>query len=172
MAKKKQTAGMVSGPEASDTARASQALQLQDAVKNAFGTRLYQLRRDGLGPLAFEGRQLAEMTSYGSGTRIWYELAAYFSPQGYIAVIRVFKKAEAEKDIHKAETFSSLQALCHFFETYDPSHDVSVPSDLSDAALSTAEAMIRAAGLRQRMDEARQEYRAAAGELLTILAQL
>ncbi|MGL4638049.1 MAG: hypothetical protein ACRCWF_18870 [Beijerinckiaceae bacterium] len=167
MSKKKQTTAVLPDMPATDTAR-----QLQDAVQNAFGNRLFQLRRDGLGPLAFEGRQLAEVTSYGSGTRIWYELAAYISGSGYIAAIKVFKKAESEKDIFRADSFATMHDLCRWFETYDPSHDVSVPSDLSDTTLSTAEAMIRAAGLRQRMDEARQEYRAAAGELLTSLAQL
>ena len=148
------------------------ALALRERVSEAFGTRAFEIRRDGLAPLCFNGRQLAEETSYTTGTRLWYELATYTQANDFILSIKVFKKNPAEKDIHRAQSFSNLVGLCAYVEAYEASHDITIVDDLTDAKLSTAEAMIRAAALRQRMDEARSEYRSVAGELLTRLVHL
>jgi hypothetical protein len=56
-----------------------------------------------------------------------------------------------------------------FLETFDAAEDVTVGPDTIDDRLSTAEMMLRAVALRQRITEARSEYRAAAGEILTQL---
>jgi hypothetical protein len=148
------------------------ARQLRQTVTKAFGQSHFELRRDGSTPLMFKGRKLAEVTSYTAGTSIWYELAAYSTGDGFAAAIKVFKKCEQEKDLFSADRFSSLAELSAHFETYDPTHDVVIRDDLTDSRLSNAEAMIKAAALRQRMAEARSEYRAAAGEILTELSRL
>jgi hypothetical protein len=148
------------------------ALSLRKRITEAFGLTSQELRRDGLAPLVFAGRKLAEITSYTAGTTLWYEICAYATADGFIGAVKVFKKSHMEKDIYCAENFASLPELMNYFEAYDPIHDVTVLDDLTDKRLPTAEAMIRAAALRQRMAEARNEYRAAAGELLTELSRL
>jgi hypothetical protein len=147
------------------------AQALRERVSEAFGTRSFEIKRDGLAPFCFTGRQLAEVSSHTTGTNLWYELAAFTKVDGFVATIKVFKKSPAEKDIHRVENFSSLAALCAYLEAYEPSHDIVITDDLTDAKLSTAEAMIRAAALRQRIGEAQSEYRSAAGDLLTQLVQ-
>ncbi|MGL4239964.1 MAG: hypothetical protein ACRCTI_02505 [Beijerinckiaceae bacterium] len=148
------------------------ALMLRARVNEAFGASAQELRRDGRPPLRFEGRKLAEATSFTPGTSLWYEVGAYVGRDGYVAAVKVFKKSPHEKDMHVAETFGQLPDMMTWLETYDPAHDVTVTGDLTDRRLSPAEAMVRAAALRQRMAEARSEYRAAAGDVLTELSQL
>jgi hypothetical protein len=155
-----------------ETADMMDARQLHRAVSKAFGQVRHELRRDGSAPLTFKGCKLAEVTSYTTGTSIWYELAAYATADGFASAIKVFKKCEQEKDNFSAERFSSLAELSAYFEAYDPTHDITIRDDLTNSRLSTAEAMIKAAALRQRIAEARGEYRAAAGELLTELSRL
>jgi hypothetical protein len=70
------------------------------------------------------------------------------------------------------ESFLNLAELCAYVEAYEPSHDIIITEDLTDAKLSTAEAMIRAAALRQRIGEAKSEYGSAAGDLLTQLVRV
>ncbi|MGL5116764.1 MAG: hypothetical protein ACRC7G_17730 [Beijerinckiaceae bacterium] len=153
-------------------AHTSAAITLQDMIAEAFGERGVELRRDGQTPLAFDGRMLAEVTSYSTGPSLWYELAAYQRDKDFVLAMRVYKKRIEEKDIHRAEVFCSLAALCLAVEDHDAAHDVTQIADLTDARLSTAEAMIRAAALRQKIDEARSEHRSAAGDLLTELSRL
>jgi hypothetical protein len=148
------------------------AQALRERVTEAFGTRSFEVRRDGLAPFCFTGRQLAEVTSYTTGTSLWYELIAFTKVDGFVATIKVFKKNPAEKDIYRVECFVSLAELCAYIEAYEPSHDIIITDDLTDSKISTAEAMIRAAALRQRIGEAKSEYRSAAGDLLTQLVQL
>jgi hypothetical protein len=148
------------------------ALTLRQKVTEAFGLIPQELRRDGLAPLFFKGRKLAEITSYTPGTTLWYEICVYATADRFISAVKVFKKSQMEKDIYLADSFASLPELMTYLEAYDPTHDVTILDDLTDKRLSTAEAMIRAAALRQRMAEARNEYRAAAGELLTDLSRL
>jgi hypothetical protein len=155
-----------------NAANASAAITLQHMIADAFGDKSIELRRDGQAPLAFDGRRLIEVTSYTTGPSLWYELAVYQRDNDYVLATHIYKKRAEEKDIHKAEVFSSLSALCVAVENCDAAHDVTFVSDLTDARLSTAEAMIRAAALRQKIDEARAEYRAAAGDLLTELSRL
>jgi hypothetical protein len=148
------------------------AQALRERVTEAFGTRGFEVRRDGFAPLCFNGRLLAEVTSYTAGTNLWYELAAFTKVDGFIASIKVFKKSPAEKDIYRVESFLNFAELCAYIEAYEPSHDIIITDDLTDAKLSTAEAMIRAAALRQRIGEAKSEYGSAAGDLLTQLVRL
>jgi hypothetical protein len=151
------------------------ARALQELVAASFGAaaQRFELRRDGLSPCVFEGRLIAEASSVAPGSRLWYELAAYARTEGgYVASLKVFKKAVAEKDIFWARTFQTVAELLAYFETHDPARDVTAPDDLTDARLATVEAMIGAVALRQRIDEARSEYHSAAGELLTAVADV
>jgi hypothetical protein len=153
------------------------ARALQDRVAASFGAapERFELRRDGLSPCIFEGRLIAEVTSFapGGGGRLWYELAAYQrSGAGYVASMKVFRKSADDKDTHWARVFQTSAELLAYFENHDPARDVAPPDDLTDGRIPTAEAMIRAVGLRQRIDEARLEYAAAAGDLLTEVAAL
>jgi hypothetical protein len=166
MARKSTSSEKVSGAQVMD------APALRRKITEAFGYIPVELRRDGLTPLCFNGRKLAELTSYVPGTSLWYELAAFGTPDRYIASVKVFKKSDQEKDIHTATSFATLPELMTYLEGYNPDHDVTLVDDVTDRSLSTAEAMIRAAALRQRMAEARNEYRAVAGELLTELVRL
>ena len=168
MSKKNAKLPKVSASEATQL----DAQALRERVSEAFGTRHFDVKRDGLAPFCFSGRQLAEVSSYTTGTNLWYELAAYTKTDGFVATIKVFKKNPAEKDIHRMECFPILAELCAYMEAYEPSHDIIATDDLTDSKLSTAEAMIRAAALRQRIGEAQSEYRSAAGDILTQLVQL
>jgi hypothetical protein len=141
-------------------------------ASSAFAPRRYELRRDGQAPLSFDGQLMAQAVSYAPGPRIWYEIGVYAAEKGYVLSTRAFKKGINEKDLFRADRYATLEALINAVEVHDASHDVIVHDDLTDASLSAAEAMVKAAALRQRMDEARREYRAASGDLLTDLATL
>jgi hypothetical protein len=160
-------AGPADGPGA--------ARALQDLVAASFGAAplRYELRRDGLSPCVFAGRLIAEATSYSPGPRLWYELAAYARDDGgYVASLKVFKKSADEKDIFWARVFATASELSAYFENHDPARDIVASTDLTDAKVATAEAVIRAVALRQRIDEARAEYQSAAGDLLTEIAAI
>lgn len=140
---------------------------MQAAIASAFTITTHNLKRDGLTALVFEGRVLVETTSYAPGTRIWYEIAVFSAKSGeYFASIKVFRKAEHAKDSTMAVAFPSRDALVVYLETYDPATDVFVDLDAGDETLSTAELTLKAVSLRQKIDEARLEYRSAVSELL------
>jgi hypothetical protein len=140
---------------------------MQAAIASAFTVTTHNLKRDGLTALVFDGSLLVETTSYAPGTSIWYEIAAFSAKSGeYIASIKVFRKAEHAKDSAMAVALPSRDALVLHLENYDPATDVLVDLDAGDKTLSTAELTLKAVSLRQKIDEARLEYRSAVSELL------
>jgi hypothetical protein len=162
--RRKQTSAQALGP-----ARALQAL-----VETSFAgpRQRFELKRDGLSPCSFDGCLVASAGGRSSGERIAYRLDAYLKGDGgYVAAMTV-GRSEGERTLHWARVFRTLDEIAAYFEAHDPARDVELAEDLTDARLPTAEAMIRAVALRQRIDEARHAYQAAAGDLLTELSSL
>jgi hypothetical protein len=151
----------------------ARALQALVAAMVMGEPRRHEIRRDGLSPIVFEGHLLAETTSRTPSSRIWYDIAAYARVDGgFVMGMQVSRKGTGERDILWARQFPTLADLSVYLETHDPARDVMPTDDLTDGKIATAEAMIRAVGLRQRIDEARRACQAAVGDLLTELAAL
>lgn len=140
---------------------------LQSAVGEAFGEGHVFLRREGRAPLSFKGRMLGLASSHSSGTRLWYEVSLYQrNGHSFVVAVKVYKKPTGDRDIFRAESFQRLEDAVAYLEAYDPAEDVGVNIDMADTSISIAELTLRAVVLRQKVEEARSEYRAAAGELI------
>ncbi len=155
-----------------DAAGPARALQALVETSFAGETQHFELKRDGLSPCSFNGCLIASAGEDTAGGRIAYRLSAYLRHGGGYVAAMVVCKADGERDIHWARVFRTLDEVAAYFEAHDPARDVQLAEDLTDARISTAEAMIRAVALRQRIDEARQAYQAVAGDLLTELSTL
>jgi hypothetical protein len=140
---------------------------LQSAVGAAFAEGHVFLRREGRSPLSFKGRLLGLASSHSSGTRLWYEVSLYErNGHSHVVAVKVYKKPTGDRDIFRAESFQRLEDAIAYIEAYDPAEDVGVNIDMADKTTSIAELTLRAVVLRQKIEEARSEYRAAAGELI------
>jgi hypothetical protein len=149
----------------------ARALQALVAAMVTGEPRRHEIRRDGLSPIVFEGHLLAEATSRIPSSRIWYDIAAYARMDGgFVMGMQVCRQGGGERDILWARQFPTVTDLSVYLETHDPARDVMPADDLTDGKIATAEAMIRAVGLRQRIDEARRAYQSVVGDLLTELA--
>lgn len=125
------------------------------------------LRVSGGKPLRMHALLLAEGTSWALGTAAWHEVALYRRDHGEVALaIKTFKKAQNETDVFRAEIFPNLAEAVAFLEGFDPTSDLTVDLDAADRRVSAAHIALRAAALRQRMDEITRQYQALVGELL------
>ncbi len=129
------------------------------------------VRRHGAPPLRFNGELLFSETSYRSGTSLWYEINVYRRAKvGYVLETKCFKKDAAQKDILRAEQCGSLGEVIRLIESYDTRGDIEASLDVM-STMPTAELVLNAVVLRQKLDEAANEYGNVAMLLLETLVE-
>jgi hypothetical protein len=130
----------------------------------------HTLRKSGGRPLSFTGRQLGHHR--GARAALWHELNLYQTDEGsYVAEIRVCTAAGAGSDQFHLLVAEDLEPILSFFESYDARQDVSADFALDDPALTPAELLVQAAGLRYRLADAVNRYKSAVGQFLKDLAR-
>ncbi|MGL4488292.1 MAG: hypothetical protein ACRCU5_02480 [Rhizobiaceae bacterium] len=129
------------------------------------------VRRHGAPPLRFNGELLFSETSYRSGPSLWYEINLYRRAKaGYVLETKCFKKDSEHKDILRAEQCASIGDVIRFIENYDTRGDVDASLDVV-SKMATADLVLNAVVLRQKLDEAASEYGDVAMLLLETLVE-
>ncbi|MEN0087529.1 MAG: hypothetical protein AAF737_03735 [Pseudomonadota bacterium] len=128
----------------------------------------HRLRRTGMRPMNFTGRELCSAMSYASGTPLWYEINLYQTHEGsFVVDVRMFSKSEDERDMHRAVEVHDVDAMFDWLEAHDPIADIDCDCMvLATDSLSPTEVALRAADLRMRVDEGRRQYRDLVGQIL------
>jgi hypothetical protein len=128
------------------------------------------LRRTGERPLAFKGREILSATSYSAGPSLWHQISLYQGESGLALDIRTYFKREDDRDVFFAAECASLEEAVYLIEQHDPASAIPVEAAIASDQLPSHEVALRAAMLRLRIDEARQQYRDLVGEILYSLA--
>ena len=116
------------------------------------------VRRNGKPPLRFGGTLLHSETSYRSGTHLWYEVNVYRRTKGgYVLETKCFKKNPDIKDTFSAAQCTTLGEMMVCLEQYDTRFDIEADVQLGKN-IPTAELVLQAVILRQKLDEAQREY--------------
>ncbi|MEM6413385.1 MAG: hypothetical protein AAF720_01870 [Pseudomonadota bacterium] len=128
----------------------------------------FRLKQTGARSITFDGYELCSSMSYVVGPPLWYELNIYQTDsQGFLIGIKMFTKNEDEGDIHRVLEASSLDDVAHILENYDPAFDIDASSvRVDDDTISMAELSLAAVRLRQRIEEARRQFKDLVGEIL------
>lgn len=153
-----------------EPAQGAEAISTARAPARSLSSNVFTLRKSGARPISFSGRHLGHHNGYRVGSPLWHELNLYQTDDGrFVADIRVFTKAQGSKDQFHVSVGDSLEEALQFFESYDARADVPAELALDDDALSPAELLVQAAGLKARVADAVSQYRAV---LSTFLAEM
>jgi hypothetical protein len=146
---------------------------LRASIAAAFEGASVVLKRDGKKPVRFSGELLAEATSHAPGGTQWAEISIYARDKGGFALaIRNYSKAAHFKDHHRADIVSSLSEAIELIEKHDPAYDIAAANPVDDSTTPLAELVVQAVALKQRVAEARAEYRSISGEIIAALEPL
>jgi hypothetical protein len=124
------------------------------------------LRRTGERPMSFRGVEVCSAMSYAPGTPLWYEINLYRTAhESFIANVRMFSKAEHEKDRFAAFEATSFDEAMFWLENYDPANDITADLPLDNTDVPVVELGLKAAAIRMKLAEARRQYRDLLGEI-------
>jgi hypothetical protein len=129
------------------------------------------VRRLGAPPLRFSGELLFSEIGYRVGPSLWYEINVYRRAKGgYVLETKCLKKDAMQKDILRAEQCATIGDVMRLIENYNTAPDVDASLEIA-SKMATAELVLHAVVLRQKMDEAANEYGQVAMVLLETLVE-
>jgi len=132
----------------------------------------FRIKRSGMRPISFDGAELCMAMSYVPGASSWYEINIYRSTDSsFVLAVRLFFRAEDERDRVRAWQFESFEQVMDCLETYDAATDLRVDHFPEDPGMSAAELAAHAFALRARAEAARNQFAGLVGEILHELEQ-
>jgi hypothetical protein len=128
----------------------------------------FKLRRDGQRPFVFKGSELCSAMSYASGTPLWYEINIYqHVNESFPVEVKMFTKAENERDHFHLKVLSSLDGVFEYLENYNTEQDIDVAElALSGKGQAISKLALQAATLKLRMEEAKRQFDDIVGQIL------
>ncbi|MEM7621053.1 MAG: hypothetical protein AAF228_11435 [Pseudomonadota bacterium] len=137
------------------------------STPSSFRENRFSLKRTGQRPYTFSGSEICTSTSHSVGPALWYELNVYRSHEGqYIVEIKMFNKNGKFKDRNSVFEVSSIEELSSFLEHYDPAGDISNNVSLEGDDMPLSLLALEGIALKIRIEEARNQFKDLAGELL------
>lgn len=128
----------------------------------------FTLKQTGARPFEFSGTEICSAMSFVPGPPLWYEINVYQTTnRTFVVGVRMFTKSENESDVHRVMEAMSLEDVVGQLESYDPSFDIDASSlRIDDHSVSIAELSLAAITLRQRLEEARRQFKNLVGDIL------
>jgi len=129
-------------------------------------------KRTGNPPLRYKGLLLSNETGYRAGTSLWYEIYVYQRMNGgYVVQVICFYKDASKSDFYETRQCKTLGDVFDYLETYDTNSEITSDKPVSDENISVCELTLHGIELRQRMQEAKIEYRHTAGMVFDALLE-
>lgn len=129
------------------------------------------LRRTGLRPYAFNGTVAATVSGITPALPYWYELNIHQTVLGtFVSDIRLFHKSADKADLFRVEEHADLDGVFAYFESYDPSGDLSPAREMLERQTSNAALALGTARLQMQVNQIGDHYRALVGVLLGAVA--
>jgi len=131
------------------------------------GPQSFTLKCSGRRPMHFEGSELCMAMSYVPGAAFWYEVNIYRTvSDSFVVYIRMFSKSEDVPDLHRVFECGGFEGVVSLLEEYEAANDVRIDVLADDQSVPLPDLVVRAMGLRSRIEDARRQFGALVGQIL------